>query len=67
MIILLCMRNFFYKNNDIIIVLLILVVAACLIYHRVTIILDYPEMAAQQNQTETVQETEAPDVTEPTE
>ncbi len=61
------LRNFFYKNNDIIIVFLILIVAAFLIYNRVCIIMEYPEKAAAQNLTETVQETEAADTIEETE
>ena len=61
------LKDFFYKNNDIIIVFLILIVAAFLIYTRVGIIMEYPEQAAAQNLTETVQETEAADTAEKTE
>lgn len=61
------LKNFFYKNNDIIIVFLILIVAAFLIYTRVGLIMDYPQKAAAQNLTETVQGTESTDTTEVTE
>ena len=65
-IVLLCMKNFLYKNNDIIIVLLILVLAGCIIYNRITLIMDYPENASPDTKAQTTQEAQ-PDSSQDTE
>lgn len=49
-------KDFFYNRNDVIVVLLILALAALIIYHRIEIIMDYPQTQGAQAQVQTVEE-----------
>ncbi len=49
-------KDFFHNSNDILLAILIILLAAGVIFWRMMIILDYPELVASQSNKQVVQE-----------